>query len=215
MKQKDIFLQSEGDAYYKRSLAQEPHPISESDPIVAEIKKLALPKGIHLLEVGCSDGDRLAWMAEHLGLKAFGVEPSAEAVKMANLRGSISVVQGTADQIPFEDRFFDVVVFGFCLYLCDPEDLFRIAVEADRVLKDPGWMIICDFYSPMPVKQPYRHREGVWSHKMDYRSMFLWHPYYVSCVHRVVHWRTWNTFTDDRSAWASVSVLRKNSEWYV
>ena len=45
---------------------------------------------------------------------------------------------GTADKLPFEDQSVDILVYGFCLYLCDREDMFNIAAEANRVIKSSG-----------------------------------------------------------------------------
>ncbi len=100
-------------------------------------------------------------------------------------------------------------MFGFCLYLCDREDLFRIACEADRVLKNPGWLLIQDFYSPAPVKREYHHRSGLFTHKMDYRTLFTWNPSYVNLVHKVRH-HSEGSYTDDPKEWVATSVLRKN-----
>src|SRR5207253_396680 len=102
-----------------------------------------------------------------------------------------------AEQLPFDDKKFDIVIFGFCLYLCDREDLFRIASEADRVLKNPGWLLILDFYSPAPLKRDYHHRSGLFSYKMDYRTLFLWNSSYTNFSHKVCH-HSENTYTDDQ-----------------
>jgi ubiquinone/menaquinone biosynthesis C-methylase UbiE len=83
----------------------------------------------------------------------------------------LSVQQGTADVLPFDDNSYNIVIFGFCLYLCDREDLFRIASTADRVLRDSGWLFILDFFSPLPCAKTYHHRPGVLSYKMDYRTL--------------------------------------------
>ena len=42
---------------------------------------------------------------------------------------------GTAEKLKFEDDKFDLIIFGFCLYLCDREDLIKIVDETNRVLK--------------------------------------------------------------------------------
>ena len=55
----------------------------------------------------------------------YGIEPSAQAVAAACAKG-INVMQGTADVLPFDNQSFDIVIFGFCLYLCDREDLFEL-----------------------------------------------------------------------------------------
>lgn len=211
MKQKDIFLESEGNAWFKRNTnAVGLRKLPESDSLLAEILRLPLPKkGTKILEIGCGDGTRLSWLRENCGFDCHGVEPSVQAVEMARGKG-IEAHQGTADHLPFEDKTFDVVMFGFCLYLCDREDLFRIAYEADRVLKNPGWLLIFDFYSSTPMKREYHHRSGLFSHKMDYRTLFTWNPWYINVSHRVRH-HSEDTYTDDPQEWVATSVLRKNS----
>jgi ubiquinone/menaquinone biosynthesis C-methylase UbiE len=215
MKQRDIFLESEGDAWYRRNSGQ---PDARYDPaadfLISEIS--ALPRageiqqggGIRLLEIGCGDGARLEWLQDSYGFNCSGLEPSEQAVEVARERG-VDAHRGTAEDLPFGVDSFDIVVFGFCLYLCDHEDLFRIASEADRVLKNPGWLLILDFYSRAISRRTYHHRPGLYSHKMDYSEMFAWHPAYTVFSHRVLrHGR--GGYTDDQDEWVAVSVLRKN-----
>ena len=211
MKQKDVFLESEGNAWFKRN--RDPRVVEgfpESDPLLSEIVKLPVSQGrTTVLEIGCSDGIRLEWLMRHGGFDCYGVDPSAEAVSAAKGRG-IHAYRETADKLPFEDRRFDIVLFGFCLYLCDREDLFRIACEADRVLKNPGWLLILDFFSPSASKREYHHYSGLFSYKMDYRTLFSWHPAYANLSHTVRH-HVERGYTDDRTEWIATSVLRKNS----
>ena len=116
--------------------------------------------------------------------------------------------QGTAEALPFADASFDIVVFGFCLYLCDREDLFRVAAEADRVLKDPGWLVVSDFHDRSSSLRGYQHRAGVRTHKMDYTTLFTWHPAYTVYSHRLSeHGRS--GYTDAAQDWTALSVLRK------
>jgi len=209
MKQKNIFLESEGNAWFERNakvLASRKLP--ESDPLLVEILSLpTLPEGTKILEIGCGEGGRLSWLKENCGFDCHGVEPSAQAVEVAKGRG-IAAHQGTADQLPFDDNAFDVLTFGFCLYLCDREDLFRIACEADRVLRNPGWLLIQDFYSPVPVRRVYHHHSDLFTHKMDYRTLFTWNPSYVNFAHKVRH-HFEASYTDDPNEWVATSVLRK------
>ena len=164
---------------------------------------------MQILEIGCGGGTRLNWLKNNLNADCYGVEPSAKAVAAACAKG-IRAKQGTADALPFDTGSFDIVIFGFCLYLCDREDLFRIASEADRVLRTPGWLTILNFFSPIPRVKNYHHRTGVQSYKMDYRTLFDWHPDYECMVHKVSHHGE-SRHTDDRDEWVSVSVLRKFS----
>ena len=161
-----------------------------------------------VLEVGCGDGTRLAWLKNNLDADCYGIEPSAQAVAAACAKG-LSVQQGTADILPFDDQRFDIVIFGFCLYLCDREDLFRIASEADRVMRMPGWLFIRDFFSSMPRANTYHHRPDVQSYKMDYRTLFNWHPDYECMTHKL-RYHGGYSYTDEPDEWVSVSILRKH-----
>lgn len=211
MKQKEIFLRSEGDAWFARnrqSVATRKLP--DDDALLREIARLPplnAREGLKVLEIGCGDGTRLAWLQNNLNVECFGIEPSAHAVAVACSKG-INVQQGTADVLPFDNQSFDIVIFGFCLYLCDREDLFRIASEADRVLRSPGWLLIMDFFSSTPRARTYHHRPGVQSFKMDYRTLFVWHPDYECMTHKVRHHGE-AIYTDAPDEWVAVSVLRK------
>lgn len=209
MKQKDIFLGSEGDAWLERNQAAlARRRLPDEDPVLSELLSLpGIDKKMCVLEIGCGDGARLGWLKENRGSRCSGIDPSAQSVTSAKQHG-IRAIQGTADQLPFEAGEFDLVIFGFCLYLCDRDDLFRIAQEADRVLRTPGWLVINDFYSPAPISQAYKHRPGLFSHKMDYRELFSWNPSYTCMTHKVRHHQDAN-YSDQPDEWVAVSVMRK------
>ena len=128
--QKNIFLKNEGDAWFKRNYKNK--YFDKKDPIIRAILK-CFDKNSNqkkvLLEIGCGNGNRLSWISENLNFQCYGVEPSKKAVADANLK-NIKVIRGTADLLDFEDKKFDFVIFGFCLYLCDRSDLFQIAKES-------------------------------------------------------------------------------------
>ncbi len=211
-KQKDIFLQSEGDEWFSRNrqaLAVRKFP--EGDAILEELLDILSGKTcgrkLKVLEIGCGDGGRLAWLQQNCAVDCYGVDPSAKAVEAAASCG-INAAKAVADDLPFKDGEFDVVIFGFCLYLCDRSDLFRIACEADRVLCSPGWLLIQDFFSPIPRSRIYHHRPGVMTYKMDYRNLFSWHPGYECITHKVRGHQN-GSYTDDPEEWTAISVLRK------
>ena len=211
-KQKDTFFATEGDAWFERNhLAISRHHYNENDPIIKAVDhclvKANTDGGITLLEVGCGEGKRLQWLQENRILQCSGVEPSSKAVELATSRG-VHAVKGTADSLPFADHQFDFVVFGFCLYLCDREDLFKIAYEADRVLKKTGWLIIHDFFSMMPMDKSYHHLEGIRSYKMDYRKLWDWNPFYT-CYSQQISCHGTSSHCDDPDEWVATSVLRK------
>ena len=206
---KTLFLESEGNAWFERNREKRKNFVyPDDDRILLEILNLQnLPEQANILEVGCAGGERLSWLESSKQYKCQGIEPSSNAVLSACSSGA-DVVQGTADSLPFEDESFDVLIFGFCLYLCDRTDLFKIAFEADRVLKAPGWIIIEDFFSEKPKSNPYHHYEGLTSFKMDYRRLFTWHPWYTCTKHEICKNGEF-TFTDESNEWMSVSLIRK------
>lgn len=206
-RQKDAFIDSEGNAFYDRNKASLDKRDWSLDPVCRKISELRLDENCQILEIGCGDGSRLDHIAQGQSYVVHGVEPSANAVAKANERG-ITAVQATADQLPFGDSKFDVVIFGFCLYLCDDGDLFRIASEADRVLKSSAWVLILDFEARAPTYRPYHHVAGLSARKMDYKSMFLWHPAYTLASHEKFHHGT-QQWTDDPDEWVSLACVRK------
>ena len=181
VKQRDAFLESEGNAFYSRNKADALSSISRSgsdEPVLRAMEFTGVsPRST--LEIGCANGWRLSLVAARYGSAVAGIDPSADA--LADGRRSMphaDLRHGTADELPFADHQFDTVIFGFCLYLCDPQDLFRIAAEADRVLADKGYLIIHDFHPDVPHAREYAHLRPLRSHKMDYGTMFSWHPAY-------------------------------------
>jgi SAM-dependent methyltransferase len=137
MNQTDIMLAGEADAWFKRNRGK----LGADDPVGHIIAGLSItPRAV--LEIGCANGWRLKRLQQEYRCHVWGVDPSHDAVEEASLPG---VLYGTADDLPFCASKFDLVIFGFCLYLCDPADLFRVAAEADRVLADGGTLIIHDF----------------------------------------------------------------------
>lgn len=66
-----------------------------------------------VLDLGCGDGELLAWLAEHKNVEARGVEISPQHVQRAIARG-VSVYQGDIDQglLDYPDQAFDYVILS-------------------------------------------------------------------------------------------------------
>ena len=176
--QKDIFLSSEGDAWYRRNKSQL-SLLSESNDSICELIRQQELSPNSVLEIGCANGQRLNIINKVFGSNCHGIDVSSEAILSGEKNfQNVNLSTGSADNLKFEDEAFDLVIFGFCLYLCDRKDLFKIAAEADRVLKDKGVMIIKDFHPPFPYKNNYSHCDNIFSYKMDYSRLFTWNPAY-------------------------------------
>lgn len=169
--QKDLFLASEGDQYYCRNRTKLSVSVREqvaSDQILADLKRANLQVQ-NILEIGCSNGWRLEALRNLYNARCVGIDPSSTAIYEGTaLFPDLSLRVGTADKLPFEDDKFDLVIFGFCLYLCDRKDLFAIPYEADRVLVENGHIVILDFYPPFPYRNKYIHHSALYTYNRTY-----------------------------------------------
>jgi ubiquinone/menaquinone biosynthesis C-methylase UbiE len=207
--QTQLFNEGEADAWFKRN--KHAYDRCAENTTINLLKAIELtPRSI--LEIGCSNGTRLQQMRDAFSCDCFGIDPSAQAIEDGrNAYKELQLRTGTADALPFADNSFDTVIFGFCLYLCDRKDLFKIAFEADRVLKDKGSIVITDFEPPFPYKNPYIHRPGIYSYKQSYSKMFTWCPHYVE-VSRAIYGHMGFQQRDIPNERISTVVLRKNME---
>ena len=71
-------------------------------------------KDIKVLEIGCGQGRFLNLLQQHRQWELYGIDPSKKAIDFAKNLG-INAFVGTADELPFSDDTFDLIIFGFCL----------------------------------------------------------------------------------------------------
>jgi ubiquinone/menaquinone biosynthesis C-methylase UbiE len=209
--QKKIFTAVEGDRWFARNADSEEYRSLSKDKLVEVMEHIELtPKKV--LEVGCSSGHNLHWIQQVFQAECYGIDPSKDAIQAGQeAYPALSLQVATAESLPFDDHSFDTLIFGFCLYLCDRRDLFKIAHEADRCLKNHGTLIIKDFYPPFAYKNTYAHCDGVYSYKMDYSQMFRWNPEYAE-VANVVYSLDGFRNRDIPDEKVAIVVLRKNTQ---
>ncbi len=212
MSQKDIFLNSEADFWFKRN--QNTLRARKQCPHLDKIIE-SLPKHnpLKILEIGSSDGTNLDYIKKNSinkDLTLFGVDPSKEAIDHGKEQFTdINLALGTSDDLSsFEGQVFDVIILGFCLYLVDRELLPKTVYEIDSKLKPGGQVIIFDFDSKYPSQNKYIHCEGINSFKMDYSQMFLGFPNYT-----LIDKISWShqdfSFTPDKNERCSTWTLFK------
>lgn len=208
--QRDVFLSGEGDAWFQRNRRNHPIATPAEDLLLPALLELPLEAGAatQVAEVGCGQGLRLHALAQQRGWAVRGLDPSSDAIAVATDLG-VEAQVGTAEQLPWADNSLDLLIFGFCLYLCDRGDLFQITAEAHRVLKPQAWLGILDFWSPYQHSNPYHHKQGVKSYKTNLPAMFTWHPAYVVTDHKLRHHAT-RAHTDDADEWVAATVIRKS-----
>ena len=175
--QKKVFLKKEGNAYFLRNMHLKRN--FEKDVLTKVIeKKLINSNKKNILEIGCGDAGRLNYLKnKFFNNNYFGLDPSTLAIKFGKKTNSnLKLKTGDASELKFVNNKFDIVIYGFCLYLCDDDDLFKISSECYRVLKKNGFIIIQDFITSRLLYNDYHHEKNIKSRKMDYIKMFNWHP---------------------------------------
>ena len=132
------------------------------------------------MEIGSSFGYNLAWLAEQFpDLRCSGIEPSRKATDYGNKKyasliqgGKLSLARGTADDLPFSDESFDIVLIGFCLYQADRSLLGRIISEIDRCMRNGGFLVITDFDVFSGIKRTNMHNTITPTYKLNYARLF-------------------------------------------
>lgn len=180
--QEDVFLNGEGDRWFERNVLKMEQN-ADHDPVIAKIMEGNL-KPYNILEFGCSNGWRLQrlkdlYHSQRMNVGCYGFDPSAAAIANGNLRfPGLHLRRGTATTFEAVSNSIDVLIYGFCLYVCDPEDLFEIATQGNRILTVGGIIVIHDFDPEYPHAVPNHHVSGLKTYKMDYSKMWLAHPGY-------------------------------------
>lgn len=179
MKQADIFRKSEGDAWHERNKNKPRLP----DPVIEAMKACKIePKKV--LEIGCGTGWRLIEIEKlYDDVWCAGVDASLAAATRACVHSDVRHNDIMNEFEDIENDAFDLVIFGFCLYLVDREDLMMIAAHTDRVLKDGGHIIIHDF-NDGTYRCPYKHKEGIWSYHMPYAHLW-YNPIYQPAYEQI------------------------------
>ena len=213
--QSDAFLESEGDNWFERNKSA---LINESSHFGTDTIKRVL-QGFNsdinnILEIGCGNGAKLNDLCSFFQASGSGIDPSTEATENGKkLYTDLNLSVAIASDLPYENDFFDLVYFGFCLYLLDRNDVLKAVAECDRVLKTGGFLAILDFDPKQRSKNPYHHKPGMFSYKNSYSDFFTagGHYYLVakeSFSHESKHF---DINSDER---ISVCILYKEPETY-
>ena len=157
----------EGNEWFKRN--HEKMKNFTGDILNNYLESLPVEEHTKVLEIGCSNGYRLA----RLKANCFGTDISEEAIKDGQARFpqlNLQVAESHANLFP--DNFFDVVCVSFVFHWVDRRYLFKMADEINRVLKPGGKLLIQDFFSKEIHSREYHHKEGLLTSKSFYEELF-------------------------------------------
>jgi ubiquinone/menaquinone biosynthesis C-methylase UbiE len=214
-KQAREFLESEGNNWFQRNNSKVNTRLIHYETETTKRVLQSFKNNINnILEIGCGNGVKLVELCDFFGSGGAGVDPSSIAIKEGiKLHKSLNLSIATASDLPHGNNEFDLVYFGFCLYLLDREDLFKAVAEADRVLKSGGFIAVLDFDPKQRHRRPYHHKNGLFSYKTCYSDFFIagGHYYLVakdSFSHDAGH------FSEDSDERVSLCVLYKEPNPY-
>ncbi len=116
-------------------------PLRRNSEVLAEAMEL---EGSRLLDVGCGEGALLDWFLRR-GADAFGLDPQPARLEQAARRiGPGRCVAGRGEMLPFGDAAFDAVVFFNSLHHLPEPAMAGALVEARRVLRDGGRLVVVE-----------------------------------------------------------------------
>jgi demethylmenaquinone methyltransferase/2-methoxy-6-polyprenyl-1,4-benzoquinol methylase len=118
------------------------------------LENAGIRRGMRVLDLGCGTGvleERLA----NSGSAVVGVDLTEEMVRLAQTkdpRFADSLSVGDAENLPFRDGSFDLVVSCYVVKYCSQE---RLASEVMRVLRPGGSFYMYDFSRPRGFFAPF------------------------------------------------------------
>ncbi len=115
------------------------HTYTRNLPIIID----SLKPNQKVLDVGCG----LGFTGEHLYKKGFsvtGLELDSRLVEKVNKYTSYNVHNDSADNMPFENEFFDSAIFMYVMHHIPPQKHLKVMQETARVLKKNGKVIIVE-----------------------------------------------------------------------
>ena len=121
--------------------------------VIDELQRgCALDSSSRVLEVGCGTGSHTLMLVRTTNCQGWGIDPSEEMICQEESGGKVRFVNGTAEELPFEDRFFDFLFSVNVIHHVRSTTLYFH--EAFRVLKPAG--TICTITDSERIQLPLR-----------------------------------------------------------
>jgi len=128
-----------------------------------------LEAGERVLDLGCGAGTDTLVAAQMVGPKGHvtGIDMTPEMLAKARSAAegmglaNVELVEGEAEQLPFEDETFDIVISNGVIDLVPDKD--AVFSEIFRVLKPGGRIQIADVSIQKPVSEEGRRNIDLWT----------------------------------------------------
>lgn len=115
------------------------------DDFLEHVEKIVSLQGLVVLEIGCGNGARSEAIARRCKL-LHAIEPDEAKVNVARTRNIPNTLFhiGSATDLPFEDRSFDVILFTLSLHHIPANQMERAINEAIRTVSKTGYIIFLE-----------------------------------------------------------------------
>jgi len=130
-----------------------------------------LDRIVKVLEVGSNIGNQLL-LLQKIGFKnLYGIEINSYAVELSKSRTkNINIIQGSAFDIPFRDKYFDLVFTSGLLIHIAPSDIEVVMHEIYRCTKEYIWGF--EYYADKYTEIVYRGKKNLlW--KANFPRLYL------------------------------------------
>jgi len=120
-------------------------------PVLGLTEQLNLQPQHRVLDLACGSGGVAASLAGHAGLTRdpIGVDASTVMLRLAmrdpGVGRRVDLVAAGATRLPFANESFDLLVAAYLFKYLEDQTLFRVLLEAQRVLKPGGILLGWEF----------------------------------------------------------------------
>lgn len=154
-----------GDDYVDRNMDSYDHRSTFWDALMVDIH----PRSV--LEVGCNVGGNLHWISKRLHPgDVYGVDINQKALSRLHERlPNVNALQSPARNLPFRDRWFDLV-FTMGVLIHQPDTTLPL-VMSEMVRCSNSWVLCGEYYADETLEVPYRGETGA-LFKRDYGRLF-------------------------------------------
>jgi ubiquinone/menaquinone biosynthesis C-methylase UbiE len=104
------------------------------------IEELLEPANAKIIDVGCGAGQITRTLTE-MGAEVIGIDPGKrqlERARAAETVGNEIYIEGTAEDLPFEDEAMDIILFFNSFHHVPRKEFTRAIKESQRVLRPGG-----------------------------------------------------------------------------
>lgn len=174
--QDEVFWTTEGDKWFRRNRNSLVDPSRLDQDFVLQMLEQLPVRPQNVVEIGASNGYRLAEIQHRYGSRCLAIEPSEEAITDGRQAyPNVEFRRGLAHDLPINsDEAFDVVIVNFVFHWIDRALLMRSVAEVDRVVQEGGYLILGDFLPDFPTRVRYHHLQDqdMYTFKQDYAAIF-------------------------------------------